>query len=201
MVMTNAERQRRYRKRYPDRFKESKRKYRQTEKGKQTERRYYKKYKPKANENQKRYYKRNISNPKWVKKHRKQARATYHRNKHKYINRYRQRNKMNNIRLKEQCMNHYCNGDIHCPLCGVKDIDVLTIDHKYGGGNRLRNEFGERTGINLYRDLIKNNFPRGYRVLCFNCNHKESLRLKLRGKKVSDETIAKYRFNNKKERE
>jgi len=46
--------------------------------------------------------------------------------------------------------------------------------------------------MNLYYDLIKREFPDGYRVLCFNCNHKESLRLKLRGKKASDEQINNY---------
>ena len=58
--------------------------------------------------------------------------------------------------------------------CGITDIDVLTIDHIKGGGSRHKKEIGG-LGYKLYAYLIKENFPKGYQVLCFNCNFKKSV--------------------------
>ena len=64
-------------------------------------------------------------------------------------------------------INHYSNGTMQCACCGEKQIKFLTIDHINGGGNKHRREINSP---NLYRWLIKNNFPQGFRVLCYNCN-------------------------------
>jgi hypothetical protein len=181
-----------YQLRHPNEAKESKLKYRNSEKGKQTEKEYKDKYKPKANENQRKYYATNKNDPEYYKHHLELRRLDYHRNKDKNRNKRNERNRQRYQKIKKEVMSGYCNGDIKCSICEIKDIDVLTIDHIYGGGRRLRAEFKERAGCNFYRDLIRNNFPDEYRVLCFNCNHKEALRLELRSEKVSDETIKKY---------
>ena len=61
----------------------------------------------------------------------------------------------------------------NCKRCGEDDSDVLNIDHIKGGGAAHRKTIGGRgTGVNMYRWLVTNNFPSGYRVLCFNCNVK-----------------------------
>jgi len=55
-----------------------------------------------------------------------------------------------------------------CVGCGETELEVLQIDHINGGGNRHAKEIGGYG--NLYRWLIQNNFPPGFRVLCANCN-------------------------------
>jgi hypothetical protein len=53
-----------------------------------------------------------------------------------------------------------------CECCGESHVEFLTIDHINGNGSKHR----LKTGPHIYRWLIKNDFPVGYRVLCFNCN-------------------------------
>jgi hypothetical protein len=56
-----------------------------------------------------------------------------------------------------------------CNCCGESfDIVFLALDHIQG-----RKKMGHRpthTGIKIYREIIKNNFPDGFQVLCHNCN-------------------------------
>jgi hypothetical protein len=61
-----------------------------------------------------------------------------------------------------------------CTLCSENDPDVLTIDHTDQNGSDHKNSNGYRyKGIHLYRWLVNNNFPDGFRTLCFNCNIKQ----------------------------
>ncbi len=57
-----------------------------------------------------------------------------------------------------------------CACCGEDRYEFLAIDHINGEGNKHRLEIGS-SGFALYRWLIKNNMPVGFRVLCHNCNH------------------------------
>jgi hypothetical protein len=76
---------------------------------------------------------------------------------------------------KRRVLQHYCSGLLKCACCGEKEIDFLSIDHINGG--RFGREIGigskdkKLRGRNLYYWLEKDNFPVGFRVLCFNCNH------------------------------
>jgi len=54
-----------------------------------------------------------------------------------------------------------------CACCGEDAREFLAIDHIDGGGNAHRRSAGIKT---LTRWLIKNSFPKGFRVLCHNCN-------------------------------
>lgn len=58
-------------------------------------------------------------------------------------------------------------GGRECACCRESNVEFLTIDHINGGGTQHR-----RSGkiVNIYRWLKKQNYPVGYRVLCFNCN-------------------------------
>lgn len=56
-------------------------------------------------------------------------------------------------------------GGLICACCGETHLEFLSLNHLNGGGNQHRKEVK-----NLYRWLIKNNFPPGYNVLCMNCN-------------------------------
>ena len=55
-----------------------------------------------------------------------------------------------------------------CVGCGEDFKVFLTLDHTYGGGNAHRKRIG-CTG-RFYRWLYQQNYPEGYRVLCFKCN-------------------------------
>ena len=68
-------------------------------------------------------------------------------------------------RLKKEVFEHYggC-----CACCGEKHLVFLAIDHINGGGTRHMKEVG--VGESFWRWLQKNSFPKGFRVLCHNCN-------------------------------
>jgi hypothetical protein len=80
-------------------------------------------------------------------------------------------------KAKKLIISHYSNGKNCCEICGITDIEVLTLDHINGGGRKHKEKIGGSSY--LYRNLINNNFPEGYRILCMNCNFKEALRKKL----------------------
>jgi hypothetical protein len=56
-----------------------------------------------------------------------------------------------------------------CECCAETERMFLTIDHINNGGNIHRKEIGGG-GYTMYRWLKKNSFPKGFRLLCFNCN-------------------------------
>lgn len=74
------------------------------------------------------------------------------------------RNWHRNIRLK--VLTHYSNGSPKCACCGIEEIIFLCIDHINGGGNKQRKSITK----SLPRWLYMNNYPEGYRILCWNCN-------------------------------
>jgi hypothetical protein len=58
-----------------------------------------------------------------------------------------------------------------CACCKELDLRFLTIDHIGGGGNKHRATLGSRPGgIALYCWLQRNNYPKGFQVLCWQCN-------------------------------
>jgi hypothetical protein len=76
------------------------------------------------------------------------------------------RNKKINIEIRRKLFIHY--GE-KCVCCGEKNDKFLTVDHIDGGGRRHRNEIsGGAKG--LYRWIIKNNYPKNFQILCYNCN-------------------------------
>lgn len=77
---------------------------------------------------------------------------------------------------KEAAINMYSNGEAVCAYCGHGDMDVLCLDHINDDGKTHR----QQTGLNrIYAWLCKHDYPKGFQVLCFNCNRKkEVLRLR-----------------------
>lgn len=69
----------------------------------------------------------------------------------------------------------YSDSYMKCALCGFDDFDCLTIDHIYGGGHKHMKQL-KKEGTNLQLWLKKNNYPDGYRVLCWNCQQKEKMK-------------------------
>jgi len=68
--------------------------------------------------------------------------------------------------LKMRCLHAYGG---RCACCGIDHTEFLCIDHIDGGGNKQRKELGGGSS-RLHPWLVKNNFPPGYQILCFNCN-------------------------------
>lgn len=68
-------------------------------------------------------------------------------------------------KIREAALRHY-SPDLTCSDCGEDNTHFLTIDHKSGGGTQHR----KAMGCSIFKWLKRNNYPDGFRVLCFNCN-------------------------------
>lgn len=79
-----------------------------------------------------------------------------------------EKKRQNAIELRLICINGYCKNNPKCSCCRETIMEFLTIDHVEG-----REKFKHKyrfTGMKLYKWLIENNFPKGFQVLCWNCN-------------------------------
>lgn len=91
-----------------------------------------------------------------------------------YNRRWRKKNKekelkkqrIARLKLRVQVINHYGG---KCQCCGEIELNFLTVDHVNRDGNKHRKQIGIGGGV-LYGWLRKNNFPKGFRILCHNCN-------------------------------
>lgn len=72
------------------------------------------------------------------------------------------------LKLKEETFNAY--GGRVCKCCGETEPKFLSIDHIDGGGNIHRKSLGNTGGKDFYSWLRQNGYPKGFQVLCFNCN-------------------------------
>lgn len=71
-------------------------------------------------------------------------------------------------RLRLEVLSHYSDGKLECACCKDVHIEFLGIDHVDGGGTEHRRRVGSNQEV--YRELRRNNYPPGFRVLCHNCN-------------------------------
>ena len=85
----------------------------------------------------------------------------YNKKQREYQRKYRKRDKL-------KLFIHYSGNPPRCQCCGEQHIEFLTIDHINNDGVKDRKK--GLIGHNLYDWLIKNNYPEGYRILCYNCN-------------------------------
>ena len=70
-------------------------------------------------------------------------------------------------KIKKICYAHYGN---ECTCCGESEPAFLSIDHIDNDGAEHRREQGTKgSGTWLYLWLIRNNFPTGFQILCWNC--------------------------------
>ena len=70
---------------------------------------------------------------------------------------------------KEIIINYYSKGKNCCDCCGETTKEFLTLDHINNDGTQERRKLNGG-GHHNYRFIIKNNFPPGYRIMCYNCN-------------------------------
>ena len=95
---------------------------------------------------------------------RKAERSQYAR---EFRERHRVRLRRQADTLRTQVLAHYSGGTPACACCGERIIWFLTIDpiHNDGAAHRRRTGPGA-----MYRALIREGYPPGLRVLCYNCN-------------------------------
>ena len=70
---------------------------------------------------------------------------------------------------RREALAAYSDNPPFCACCKEHRLEFLSIDHINGGGRQERLATGVR-GFQFYRWLKRNGFPKGYRVLCHNCN-------------------------------
>lgn len=60
-------------------------------------------------------------------------------------------------------------GGYRCACCGETEKSFLTIDHMNNDGAKMRKEGTHNHTSKLYRWLKDHGYPKGYQVLCMNC--------------------------------
>ncbi len=93
----------------------------------------------------------------WQKKFRSENKELLNKN----VRQYKQQKRL-------ECLEFYSKGTPQCLCCGEKNIEFLTFDHKNNDGNKHRKII--KNGSEIYRWIIRNNFPPIFDILCFNCN-------------------------------
>lgn len=71
-------------------------------------------------------------------------------------------------RLADQAIQAY--GGYECSWCGIDDPICLVLDHIENNGAEERRQF-KYQGASFYKWLRDRGYPKGYQVLCMNCNH------------------------------
>lgn len=84
--------------------------------------------------------------------------------------RYRTSQKKWDLKLRLEVLIHYGGSPPKCACCGELILKFLTLDHINGGGNKQRRKLKIPSGTRFYSWIKKHNFPKGYQVLCMNCN-------------------------------
>jgi len=83
----------------------------------------------------------------------------------KYVLKEKHRMQRYMKKLRIDALVHYSNGQPKCFCCGETILIFLGIDHL---DRKMKRVTGH--GRSLYMWLRKYNYPRGFRVLCHNCN-------------------------------
>ena len=83
-----------------------------------------------------------------------------------------------NQELKHEVFSYYSKGKTKCACCKESaSLDFLCMDHIAGRKNH-KGEVDNRRGGTLYSYLKSHSYPKGYQVLCWNCNSTKFVYLK-----------------------
>lgn len=121
---------------------------------------------PSKTKERKRIYQRN-----YRKKHPEKSRelCRKYRIKNKDILKKKGQEYRNKLRL--EVLKYYSGENPICECCNENHMEFLTIDHINGGGNKHRKSIAKNlSGWQFYLWLKRNNYPKGFQVLCMNCN-------------------------------
>jgi hypothetical protein len=128
---------------------------------KEYNKKYFQENKERIAERQKKWYNENKL------KCQETGRRNYHKNKEQRKEHQAQYYQQRKIYCKKQVLFHYTDGNNNCNNCGENIFEFLTVDHINGGGNEHRKSIGF---TDIYAWLIRNKFPNGFQILCYNCN-------------------------------
>lgn len=102
------------------------------------------------------------------KKNPEKWRLKYKNWRDKNIDRARELQRNKRHKLKLDVLKSYGGEKPECACCGENQIEFLTIDHKNNDGAEQRRNLGGTNGVYVW--LRKNKYPKGFQVLCYNCN-------------------------------
>ncbi len=103
-----------------------------------------------------------------IEKQRKSNRKSYYKHRDKRL----AKTKEYQQKLKLEVFTYYSGGTPKCACCKENIFAFLALDHINGGGEQSRKKNG--TSYSYYAKLKKNGYPKGYRILCHNCNQATS---------------------------
>ena len=129
--------------------------------------------KAKRNAKARTYYKQNrelmlLKAANFRKRHPDKSKIYYQNNKERFLNYSRNRSKIKRLEV----IAHYSNGKNCCNCCGESIYEFLSVDHINGGGRKDRRL---HRGRDFYLWLIRESFPKGFQILCHNCNMAKGL--------------------------
>lgn len=109
----------------------------------------------------------------WARKNRQKT--TERQRKWRTENKQKVNEQMRRYRKKKrlETLQYYSKSEIpFCACCGEKEVGFLTIDHINNDGAEHRRQIknGAKGHIDLKVWLNMNGFPKGFQVLCYNCN-------------------------------
>ena len=110
----------------------------------------------------KEWYEKRMKESIWRKKWSEKTRTWIRKNPE----RAKQISKKINLELRISALNAYSNNNPKCKCCGESIIEFLAIDHVNNNGAEHRRRIKKQ----LHRWLRDNNYPKGFQVLCHNCN-------------------------------
>ena len=71
-------------------------------------------------------------------------------------------------KIRLECLIHYSGGIPKCVCCGETEIKFLGIDHINNDGAKHRKQLSRGSRITYW--LKRQGYPKGYQVMCHNCN-------------------------------
>ena len=104
-------------------------------------------------------------------RNREKSREWYRNNKE----RGREINSKSHKKVKLLALQKYSGLKPNCACCKEEQEGFLTIDHINNDGGNHRKKINRGGGVSFYYWLKLNGYPKGFQVLCFNCNISKSL--------------------------
>lgn len=105
----------------------------------------------------------------------------YKKRHNEYVKKWRKKNRKRFLETQKKCydkarlevLTHYSKGVPKCACCGEDKLYFLSIDHVKGNGSEHRRKIDPKKkmgGNGFVYWIKKNKYPKGYQVLCYNCN-------------------------------
>lgn len=88
-----------------------------------------------------------------------------------YVSHRKERVAVMKERYHEQRQRAFSHYGAKCQCCGETGSLFLTIDHIDNDGHLYRRARGNASHQGIYGWLVRQGFPAGFQVLCYNCNY------------------------------